>query len=245
MTNVKIVQLYPDELGVAGDRGNVMAVSARLSRAGVTVEVVPYAVGDELPAQVDLFVVGNGPLSAMRNVYEDLRGIAQRLHEHVDSGAPLFAHGSGAELLGTRIDLLDGSALDGLGIFPFSTRRIAEHRVGYILTDTALGRIVGFEDNASLWDLEAGAMPFGTIVAGSGNGDGREGVLIGSSIATQVGGPALPLNPPLTDALISSIASLRGFDYAPQASAVADLDRYAAQAREVMTAHAKHVFSRI
>ncbi len=245
MTIVNIVQLYPDELGVAGDRGNVMAVTARLSRAGIEARVTEHAVGDVFPAEADLVIVGNGPLSAMRNVYEDLTRVAERLHEHVDSGAPLFAYGSGAELLGSRIELLDHTALDGLGVFPFSTRRIAEHRVGYILTDTVHGRVVGFEDNASLWDLEAGAAAFGTIVAGSGNGDGREGVLLGSSIATQVGGPVLPLNPALTDAVISSIASLRGFDYAPDASAVADLDRYAAEAREVMTEHANHVFSRI
>jgi CobQ-like glutamine amidotransferase family enzyme len=70
MTALTIVQLYPDELGVAGDRGNVMALTARLEHAGHSVTVVAHEVGSELPADVDLVVVGNGPLSAMRNILD-------------------------------------------------------------------------------------------------------------------------------------------------------------------------------
>jgi hypothetical protein len=54
----------------------------------------------------------------------------------------------------------------------------------------------------------------------------------------------LPLNPLLTDALITSIAARRGFDYRPS-DANTTVDRYATLAREVILANAKHVFSRI
>ncbi len=83
------------------------------------------------------------------------------------------------------------------------------------------------------------------LLEGGGNSDGNaEGVLFGTLIGTQLGGPVLPLNPVLTDALIGMVAQNSGFDYVPS-PVVADLDRYASEARDVMVAHAKHVFSRI
>ncbi|MET4780133.1 glutamine amidotransferase [Glaciihabitans sp. UYNi722] len=242
---VTIVQLYPEELGVAGDRGNVMALRERLSRAGMTVSVVEHRVGDSLPTEVDLVLVGNGPLSAIRNIYDDLRSTAPALKQLEGDGVPIFAYGSGAELLGHDITLLDGTVLDGFGLFPFRTTRVIERKVGYVIVDTPHGQVVGFEDNASLWQLDAGAAAFGTLVAGGGNGDGaHEGVVLDSSIATQVGGPVLPLNPLLSDSLIASIATRRGLDYAVGTEHFS-LDRFAEQARAVMVANAKHVFSRI
>jgi CobQ-like glutamine amidotransferase family enzyme len=242
---VTIVQLYPDELGVAGDRGNAMSIIARLRRAQVEVSFVEHHSGDSLPAEVDLVLVGNGPLSAMRNVYDDLMANADRLKAYLAAGVPFFAYGSGAELLSRQITLLDGTLLDGLGIFAFSAERTTKRKVGYVLADTEVGQIAGFEDNASNWILDDGAVPFGRLVFGGGNGDGKaEGVRFASSIATQVGGPVLPLNPALTDALIQAMADRRGLD-AIASAPHDDLDRYAAKAREVIIDNAKHVFSRI
>jgi CobQ-like glutamine amidotransferase family enzyme len=242
---VTIVQLYPDELGVAGDRGNAMSIIARLRRSGVEVSFVEHHSGDSLPDDADLVLVGNGPLSAMRNVYDDLVANADRLRAYLAAGVPFFAYGSGAELLSRQITLLDGSVLDGLGIFAFSAKRTTKRKVGYVLADTEVGQIAGFEDNASDWILDDTAVPFGTLVFGGGNGDGKgEGVRFASSIATQIGGPVLPLNPALTDALIQAIASRRGVAAIATAQHD-DLDRYAAKAREVIIDNAKHVFSRI
>jgi CobQ-like glutamine amidotransferase family enzyme len=245
MTSITVVQLYPDELGVAGDRGNVMAVRERLVRAGIGVSVVEHSVGETLPEAIDLVIVGNGPLSAMRNVHADLLSIAPRLRELASADVPFFAYGSGAELLGAGVTLSDGSVLDGLGILPFSAERIAERKVGYVISETKFGTVVGFEDNASAWHLARGAVALGALIEGGGNSDGNaEGVLSGSLIATQVGGPVLPLNPLLTDALIGMIAARAGFDYVAAASD-SDLDVYATKARDVIVTHSKHVFSRI
>jgi len=245
MSAIRILQLYPNELGVAGDRGNVLALSTRLERAGLDVEVTAYGVGDSLPESADLVVVGNGPLSAMRNVHDDLLAIAPTLLAWAADGVPVFAYGSGAELLGREITLLDGTTLAGIGLFPFSAERVTQRKVGYVVSQTAPGEIIGFEDNASFWHLHDGAQPFGTVLEGGGNGSGNgEGVLADSSIATQIGGPVLPLNPVLTDSLLSAVATRAGVEYAV-GPAHSDLDRYADEARRVILAHAKHVFSRI
>ncbi|WP_349903009.1 type 1 glutamine amidotransferase [Parafrigoribacterium humi] len=242
---VKLLQLYPNELGVAGDRGNVMAITARLNRAGVQTSVVQHTAGDALPNDVDLVVVGSGPVSAIRNIHADLLSNAGALRSLSDAGVPFFAYGAGAELLGRSIRLLDGAELAGVRLFPFTTVRIERHRVGYTIVDSEFGQLAGFEDNASLWHLDAGAHPLGRLVAGNGNSDSKqEGVRVANSVATQVGGPILPLNPALTDAIIRSVVDRLGIDYVVGA-AHADLDHYALKAREVIVDHADHVFSRI
>lgn len=245
MSDLIIVQLYPDELGVAGDRGNVMALTTRLGHAGHSVTVVAHEAGSELPSDVDLVVVGNGPLSAMRNIHPDLLANGERLRALRMSGVPMFAYGSGAELLGHSLTLLDGTSLEGLSILPFRATRVATRSVGYVIVDSPFGQVVGFEDNASRWTLDSAAMPLGILEVGTGNGEGSgEGVRDGSAMGTQVGGPVLPLNPVLTDAIIASIGERRGFVVAPSALD-AELDRYATRARGVVISHAKHVFSRI
>ena len=260
MSELTIVQLYPDELGVAGDRGNVMALTARLAHAGHSVTVISHEVGSQLPADVDLVIVGNGPLSAMRNIHADLLANGDRLRALRASGTAVFAYGSGAELLGHSITLADGTSLEGLAVLPFRATRISTRAVGYVIVDSPFGQIVGFEDNASRWTLDAGAKPLGVLEAGSGNGEGSvEGVLdtgTGGSVAsgtvvsgtvaigTQVGGPALPLNPLLTDAIIASIGMRRGFT-AINSERDEKIEYYATRARDVIIAHAKHVFSRI
>lgn len=243
MTTARILQLYPKELGVAGDRGNVLALAARLGAAGIANQTIEHHRGAEMPDHADIVVVGNGPLSAMRNVHADLIANAHRLNEWVAAGVPVFAYGSGAELLSHGIELLDGSTLQGLDIFPFRAKRVTERKVGYILTETAFGQLVGFEDNASVWMLDTGAAPLGAVSVGTGNGDGREGALSGPSVATQVGGPVLPLNPILADSLVASVAGRLGVGATEPDTT--DLDSFALRAREVIIGNARHVFSRI
>jgi CobQ-like glutamine amidotransferase family enzyme len=240
-----IVQLFPEELGVAGDRGNVMAISARLERAGVAARVVEYRRGDDFPDEADFVVVGSGPLSAMRNIYDDLTGRASALAKLADAGVPIFAFGSGAELLGREIQLLDGSAITGLGLLPLRAVRMKQRSVAYVISDTASGRLVGFEDHASRWELDSADDAFGTLVIGGGNGDGKtEGVISGSVIGTQVGGPLLPLNPQLTDAIIRRALDRQGIEYVPNGSHRV-LDTYAEKARAVIEKYSDYKFNSI
>ena len=248
MSEIVIVQLYPDELGVAGDRGNVLALAARLTRAGLTPSVVGIHVGDELPASADIVVVGGGPVSAMRGVHADILTKAATLRSWAGDGVVFFAYGSGAELLGHHVDLAEGERFEGLGIFPFSARRVTVRRVGYVVAEAGGHTIVGFEDNASIWVLDAGATPFARVttssaVASTGSTTMTEGVRAGASIATLMGGPLLPLNPSITDGMLAAATRHRGIDFVR--SAPDDLDLYAERARAVMVQNARHVFSRI
>ena len=238
MTSLRIAQLYPDLLGVTGDRGNVDVLAARAVRAGHEAHVHRVGIGDDLPADVDIVVIGNGPLSAMRVVVDDLRSRRPFLAELLAAGGVLFAVGGGAELLSERVELRDGSTLDGLGLLPVRVARIRTRKVGYIVADTPDGRLTGFEDHASEWTIGAEAPDdavYATVIAGSGSGsDGQgarfEGVRVGGLHASNVQGPALPLNPQWADALLARACARRGGGYTP-APQNAQTDGFAASAR--------------
>ena len=235
--SVRIVQLYPVELGIPGDRGNVRALQVRLERAGVAVDVHRVGIGEPIPEDADVIVLGNGPLSAMRIVADDLRSRAAELEEFVASGRTLFAVGASAELLSEGVDTLDGAPLEGLGIFPFRVARTRDRNVGYIIADTTFGRIIGFEDHASRWTLREGADVVGTVVAGKGSfahgGGAGETVRRGESYATNVQGPALPLNPQWTQEILAAVTARRGIE-ARAGEELARLDEYAQGARDAI-----------
>lgn len=233
---IRIVQLYPDLLGVTGDRGNVAVFETRLRAAGVAVEVTSLGIGDALPGDIDVLVIGNGPLSAMRRVAPDLHEKRSAIASVFASGAVVFAVGAGAELLSHGTITLEGARVDGLGLFPFTVTRSRDRRVGYIVAESEHGPIVGFEDHAASWQLDAAAAPLAKVTAGRGSigdpGPGAgESIRVGEAYATNVQGPALPLNPAWADATLTAALARRGLDYTRTAEHER-LDELARGARE-------------
>lgn len=239
---VRIAQLYPQILGVTGDRGNVLALQTRLERAGVEVDHLPVGIGEELPQDVDILIIGNGPLSAMRGVHADLTARAERIRSFAAGGGALLAVGGGAELLSRGITTLDGEEIAGLGVFPARVARTRHRKVGYIIVETPIGRVIGFEDHASEWTLDDSAHAYGRVSSGQGSfapagtGELRErGELmrVGDAIASNVQGPLLPLNPALVREILSRVAERRGIE-ADLGTGADALDAYAAGARSTI-----------
>lgn len=239
MTQITIAHLYPAELGVTGDRGNVRAIEARLAAAGIDHATTRVGIGEKLPEDLDILIIGNGPLSAMRGVHADLTARGERIRSFVADGGVLLAVGGSAELLSRGITTLDGETLDGLGVFDASVARTRQRKVGYITVDTAIGRVIGFEDHASEWTLDDSAHGYGRVTFGQGSfalpGGGEqpvrgELVRVGNAIASNAQGPLLPLNPDLVREMITRAAERRGIE-ADLTTGVDALDGYAAGAR--------------
>lgn len=244
---VRILQLYPAELGVTGDAGNVSVLRTRLERSGIPVAVDRHGIGDALEAEPDLIVIGNGPLSALRRVAPDASRHGSLLRDWADR-VPVFAVGAGLELLCSRIDDPSGS-MDGLGLVTAIAHRGRRRRVGYVIAETresATGdtrRLVGFEDQAT--ELSGVATPFATIVRDVTGAVSRpEGVRAGTIAGTLMQGPLLPLNPWLADGLAGAAAAHAGIAYTPD-PALAEFDRLAERATERMRANVASVFTTI
>jgi CobQ-like glutamine amidotransferase family enzyme len=239
--DVRILHLYPDELGVTGDAGNVDVVRTRLERSGVRAVVDVHRVGDELGREPDLVVVGNGPFSALRRVHADAAR-HREVFAYWATRVEYFAVGAGLELLCARIEDPSG-VLDGLGLVPAVAHRGRRRRVGYAVAESADGPIVGFEDQAT--ELSGVETPFATIVRDVTGAVSRpDGIRTATITGSLLQGPLLPLNPALADRLATSAARHAGATYTP-ADSLAEFDRLAANATEFMRSHVASVFTTI
>ncbi|GAA4667382.1 type 1 glutamine amidotransferase [Frondihabitans cladoniiphilus] len=249
MSTLDIVQLYPEQLGVSGDGGNVVTLVERARRAGVEVTVHEHRPGDALPTSADVVHIGSGPLSTLRAIHADALRLRDLLADWADSGVPVVAIGGGMELLSREIVPEEGDTLEGLGFFDARALRGAARRTNYFDVTTryagaAAGaelQVLGFEDHATRFQIGKEASAFASVVSGGGNGDGSEGVLRGASFGTQLKGPLLPLNPELTDRILSAALGRRGESYATN-DAHARLDLFARKSREVITSNLERSF---
>lgn len=240
-TAIRILQLYPDELGVTGDAGNVLAVATRLRLAGQDVDVAAHRPGDTAIPAADLIVIGNGPLSAVRRILPDAQAHRDDLAQLV-AATPTFAVGAGLELLGAAIHAPDED-IAGLGILGFSAWRGKPRRVGYAIARGEDGDVVGFEDQGTeLTDVEH---PFVTIVRDvTGEVSRPDGVRAGTVTGTLLQGPLLPLNPAVANRLAGEAAAHAGVAFEP-AQHCAQLDHDAECATERMRAHVGMRFTTI
>lgn len=217
--SLTILSLYPRQLGINGDSGNVLALVARAGWRGIATTVVEHNVGDELPESVDLIHIGSGPRTAQLAVQADLRTITPRLLAWKNAGVPVLAIAGGWQLLGTEIVDETGQRTPGAALFSSSSTLVPRRAVGEIVVSTATGTVAGFENHGAVTTLGAGATPFGTVTAGFGNagagaagGLGVEGVVEGESVGTHLHGPFLPMNPAWADRLLRAALANRGLD---------------------------------
>lgn len=239
---ITLAHLFPDELGASGDSGNVQTVAYRLRERGFDVKVSSFAAKDSLSGAPDAVFIGNGPWSAAHRALEAMAPWRKTLLDWLSAGVPFFAVGTGAEILATTITMRDGQEITGLGVFPFTVLRDRDRLVAYNDCASRLGRIVGFSDLSSEWNRDENTEPFGGGVLGAKRVTRDDGVILGSSIATQLGGPVLALNPHVADWFAEKIVAHVGgvFDATPLPT-----DTLAENARAVILDNMDQVFTTI
>jgi len=217
--SLTILSLYPRQLGINGDSGNVLTLKQRAEWRGIGVTVVEHNVGDALPGSVDLIHIGSGPRTAQLAVQADLALITPQLAAWKNAGVPVLAIAGGWQLLGQSITDETGERFAAAALFPSSSTLVAKRAVGEIVVSTESGTVAGFENHGAVTTLAVGAKPFATVTAGFGNsgaaastGLGLEGVVDGASIGTHLHGPFLPMNPAWADRLLGAALANRGLD---------------------------------
>lgn len=205
---VRIAVVFPSLLGTYGDGGNGSVLAQRLRWRGIDAETVDVGVGEALPAEVDLYVLGGGEDSAQILAVSRLSD--GTLRRAVDANRPVFAVCAGFQILGETF--LDGRDIvhAGLGLLDCRTDRLPGSRaVGELLGEARLpgiGVVTGYENHGGRTVLGPAAQPFAVVREGVGNGDGGvDGAVQGGVIATYLHGPALARNPALADALLTRV----------------------------------------
>lgn len=230
--SIVVVHLYPRELGINGDVGNVLALQKRAEWRGMPLTVHDHEVGAELPETVHLVHIGSGPASGQDAVRDDLARIAPTLRGWAGRGVPFLAIAGGWQLLGRELVALDGTVTPGAGIFPTRATLTTERRVGEVVA----GDVAGFENHGAVTELLDGAEPFVRITQREGAAPGPEGVVVGPSIGTNLHGPLLPMNPAIADALLTAAAALAGEPMGEDDDRIRLVDDRAAKSRAAVAA---------
>jgi CobQ-like glutamine amidotransferase family enzyme len=230
-----ILHLYPYEMNIYGDRGNLLALQRRAAWHGLEPVMHYHHPGLELPEPVHLVLGGGGQDSAQDQVQNDVLRIGDELHGLAEAGVPMLMICGMYQLLCHRFITQQDKKIRGIGVFDAET--IAESRrfVGNIKVDSELGVLYGFENHSGRTILNVGQAPLGTVLRGNGNNgqDRTEGARTSNVFGTYLHGPVLPNNPRLADELITLAARNVSPDFAPRRidDHLADLARAGAARR--------------
>ena len=88
MKTVNLVHLYPKEMNIYGDNGNLLVLKKRLEWRGIEVKVTNVGVGDSLPKDTSLIIGGGGQDSGQSNIANDLntsREVISRLLKKMEN----------------------------------------------------------------------------------------------------------------------------------------------------------------
>jgi CobQ-like glutamine amidotransferase family enzyme len=214
---LRLLALYPEQMNIYADRGNMIFLQRRCEWRGISFEYAAAGPGEGFdPAAHDLLYIGGGQDRDQLLVAEDmLRTKRDAIATAFDDGAAVLAVCGGYQLLGHRYQLA-GQAVQGLGIADLETIREPGPRlIGNVSIEVDLGDghriLAGFENHGGRTYLGSEAQPLGRVIHGHGNNgrDGEEGVKRLNLIGTYLHGPLLPKNAWLADHLIAKALERR------------------------------------
>jgi CobQ-like glutamine amidotransferase family enzyme len=115
------------------------------------------------------------------------------------------------QVLGHWYETSAGERVDGVGLLDVTTAPQPERTIGEVtatpLIDGLTQPLTGFENHRGGTVLGPQARPLARVTKGSGNraGDGHDGAVQGSVVATYLHGCCLARNPELADYLLSQV----------------------------------------
>ncbi len=228
---INILQLYPRDMNIYGDFGNVLVLKRRLEWYGYLVNLLTYDVGDIFPDSVDIIVGGGGQDSGQNKIQEDLLKIAPKLKKLAEETTPLLVRCGLYQMFGKFFKTVDGEIIRGIGVLNIETYGRSERLIGNIITiSKEFGEIVGYENHSGQTYLDTDVTPLGLIRVGAGNNleSDSEGARYKNVIGSYLHGSLLPKNPKIADFLIEQAVTRKyGVFYSEPIS-----DCYTKEARE-------------
>src|SRR3989454_9236285 len=201
--------LYPDQLNLYGDRGNILTLRQRCQRRGIELRVVGLGIGDALaPDEYDMLFIGGGQDKEQAPVAQDLhdtKGIG--LWAAIEDDMPVLAVCGGYQLLAHYYRPAEGPDMRGLGVFDAWTIHKGAQTprcIGDIAISWNGSTLVGFENHGGRTYLGT-AKPLGKVLKGYGNNaeDQTEGAVYRNAFGSYIHGSLLPKNPHFADHLIA------------------------------------------
>ncbi|HYF62576.1 MAG TPA: glutamine amidotransferase [Herpetosiphonaceae bacterium] len=230
--SLTIAHLYPEQMNIYGDRGNIITLRQRCAWRGIETTILPVLPGADFDwSRADLAFFGGGQDSGQSLIAEDfVQRQAAGVRQAAEDGMVMLAICGGYQLLGHYFLTVTGEKLPGIGLLDVHTVGGSQRLIGNIVVEADWGaggnplggRLVGFENHSGGTHLGPTARPLGRVLAGFGNNgkDGTEGAVWRNVIGCYMHGSLLPKNPHFADHLLELALRRR---YGPEAG-LAPLD---------------------
>lgn len=203
---VKIVHLYPKEMNLYGDFGNILSLKKRCEDRGIGVEVVQVDIGENIQ-DADIYFLGGGQDAQQVDVSRELLKQKAFLTSKRDEHKVFLGICGGFQLFCNFYKAQNGEELRGLGLLDAYTLAGEKRLIGNILCEVDFltpSSLVGFENHAGQTFLLNDTKPLAKVRRGYGNNSKEklEGARYKNVFGTYLHGPVLPKNPHFADCLI-------------------------------------------
>jgi CobQ-like glutamine amidotransferase family enzyme len=210
---IRIAHLYPAQMNIYGDRGNIITLVKRCTWRGIEVTVEAIHPGTSVDWNtIDVAFFGGGQDSGQALIADDFvqrQGVEMRAA--VADGLVTLAICGGYQLLGNYFLTHTGDKLPGIGAIDVHTiggnRRLIGNlavELDWQVAPNAPRTLIGFENHSGRTYVGSGAQRIGRVLAGNGNNgeDGGEGARVHNTFGCYLHGSLLPKNPHFADYLI-------------------------------------------
>ena len=226
-----ITHLYPEQMNVYGDWGNVLTLKKRAEWHGYPIVIKQHHPGQPFPKDSDIIIGGGGQDSGQSVIQDDLLAIGNQLKALADNKVPMLVICGLYQLFGNFFELSNGERIEGIGIFDMETYAGENRLIGNVVSETPFGELVGYENHSGLTILSDNQKALGRVIKGKGNNgtDRTEGAVYKYVFGSYLHGSLLPKNPVLADALIEAAAVKKYGSFEPT---IID-DSFAEKAHEI------------
>lgn len=215
MKKFVLTHLYPAEMNIYGDMGNIIALRKRLEWRGYEVDYQTVGLNEEYDfATADIVFGGGGQDKGQIEVADDLQRHRKSIQAAVDDGVVFLTVCGLYQLFGHKFTTVTESELMGIEVFDAETLGSDKRLIGNVAVQTQWGELVGFENHSGRTFLNQGQSALGRVTKGEGNNseDGFEGAVVKNTFGTYMHGSLLPKNPQFSDELIRRALVRRGSD---------------------------------
>jgi CobQ-like glutamine amidotransferase family enzyme len=204
MKPINIVHIYPKEMNIYGDNGNVLVLQKRLEWRGIPVRTIHIGVGDKLPADTHIIIGGGGQDAGQSVIADDLQKKSDDLHNLAKAGVPMLMICGMYQMFGHYFKTQTDEKIPGIGLLDVYTVAKEGRLIGNIFTKTNWGKLVGYENHSGRTYIGANAQKFGIAKKSQGNNgiDETEGAFQYNVFGSYMHGPMLAKAPVFADYLI-------------------------------------------
>jgi CobQ-like glutamine amidotransferase family enzyme len=188
-------------------------LAQRLRWRGITADIHLVGVGDDIPKDTHLIIGGGGQDSGQSQIANDLAQKAPILHILAKQQVPMLMICGMYQMFGHYFKTYQGEKIPGIGVLDVHTVAGTGRLIGNVVSHTAWGELIGYENHSGLTYLGKQAKSFGTTKNKQGNNgvDKTEGAWQYNVFGSYLHGPLLAKSPEFADYLLSLALQSAGY----------------------------------